>query len=289
MTARSFVRRAALALCVVLAACGGGGGGGSGGPTVNNIGSSSPRYASPAQITVQGRNLRGGSGIDIEVKGACENLTRETTLSNDDAQRFTCTIRGVGEIKFAVYDVDSKRYLGELTVFVPAPQVAVSTSMGNFTLELDPVAAPQTVQHFLGYVNAGFYNPATTVGGVIVHRVIKGIGIETGGFTRGYRRKDPTRAALAVEATGLRHLRGTVAMSPSRRAAGSVDAQWFVNLGDNTDLDAANPQLPVFGRVVAGLDVADAIGNVETGIDSVNGFVDAPVTEILLTRVEQVR
>lgn len=290
MTLRSFVRGAAAALYVLLSACGGGGGGdggvaGSGTPSVANMAASSQRYFSQTIVTVQGRNLRSGSGVDIEIIGSCENPTRLTANSSDDTQQFRCDIRGVGELKFAVYDIDSRRYLAELRLRVPAPQVGVTTSMGSFTLELDPVAAPQTVQNFLFYVNSGFYN------NVIVNRVAKDRGIETGGFQPGHTRKTlPSgRTPIATETTGLLNLRGTVAMQRSASDATRVDTPWFVNLADNADLDAASPPYPVFGRVMSGLDVVDRIAAVETGIDPRNGFTDVPVTEIVVSQVVHLR
>lgn len=286
MTATSLARLGLLfALIAGVSGCGGGGGGGDV-PSVNNIIAASPRYGTSNLVTVSGRNLRAGSGIDLEIKGACVNPTRLTASSSDDTQQFRCDVRGTGEMKFAVYAVEQRNYLGELTIVVPTPQVEVTTTKGTFRIELDPAAAPLTVQNFLAYVNGAFYNNN------IVTRVIAGRYFESGGYTRNYSRVTPGRSAIAIENTGLRNLKGTVAAGRSATTPNTVQEVWFVNLADNADLDRVddgNPGYPVFGRVTTGIDVVEAIGAVETGIHQQTGTFDAPVAEILTTTVVQIR
>ncbi len=144
-----------------------------------------------------------------------------------------------------------------------APQVEVRTNLGTITIELDPGAAPKTVESFLAYVEDEFY------GGTVFHRVIPGFMIQGGGFTAELARK-PTRDPIPNEAdNGLSNVRGTVAMARTR-APHSATCQFFINLGDNSRLDftAARPGAYgycVFARVVEGMDVVDAIAAVPTG------------------------
>jgi len=272
-------------LAGVVAACGGGGGGPES-PSVTNIVAASPRYGTSNLITVSGRNLRGRSGIDLEVKGDCVNPTRVAGSSSDDTQQFRCDVRGIGEMKFAVYDVEQRNYLGELTIVVPTPQVEVTTSMGTFRVELDPAAAPLTVQNFLAYVNTAYYNNN------IVHRVITNRYLESGGYTRNYSRVTPARSPIAIENTGLKNVKGTIGAGRGTAVADTIQEGWYVNLADNPDLDyvdSANAGYPVFGRVVSGMSVVEAIGAVETGIHQQSGTFDAPVAEILTSSVVQIR
>ncbi len=145
-----------------------------------------------------------------------------------------------------------------------APRVLVKTSLGSFVIELYPDKAPKTVANFLEYVHAGFYD------GTVFQRVIKGYLIQGGLFNRQLQPK-PTRPPVAIEAdNGLSNLRGTVAAA---RAAdpNSETSQFFINLVDNPRLDFISDQsgatwgYTVFGKVVQGMNVVDAIGNLPTG------------------------
>ncbi len=143
------------------------------------------------------------------------------------------------------------------------PQVLLSTSLGDITLELDPVKAPITTGNFLDYVGSGHYD------GTIFHRVIPGFMVQGGGFTAGMDQK-PTRAPIANEAdNGLKNARGTIAMARTSEPH-SASSQFFINLQDNDFLDhtAKTPQgwgYTVFGKVVVGMEVIDQIAQVPTG------------------------
>jgi len=143
------------------------------------------------------------------------------------------------------------------------PQVRLETSKGAITLELYPEKAPKSVENFLGYVRDGFYD------GTIFHRVIDGFMVQGGGFTQDYTRK-PTQAPIENEAdNGLSNRTGTVAMARTRDPH-SATAQFFINVSDNTFLDhtAKSPRgwgYAVFGEVVDGMDVVNAIKSVKTG------------------------
>ncbi len=152
------------------------------------------------------------------------------------------------------------------------PKVLLKTSKGDITLELDAVKAPGTAKNFLGYVQDKFYD------GTIFHRVIKDFMIQGGGLTAEMREKE-TKPAIKNEAgNGLKNLRGTIAMARTGEVH-SATCQFFINTVDNAFLDHKDntPEgfgYCVFGKVVAGLDVVDAICAVPTG--SRRGHADVP-------------
>lgn len=141
-----------------------------------------------------------------------------------------------------------------------APRVKLETTKGTVVLELYPDKAPKTVENFLGYVERGFYD------GTVFHRVIPGFVIQGGGFTADYERK-ATREPVANESdNGLDNDRGTISMARTRDPH-SATTQFFINLADNENLNRRGGQwgYAVFGKVVEGMDVIDAIAAVETG------------------------
>ena len=151
-----------------------------------------------------------------------------------------------------------------LTLAAPAwaQKVKLATSMGDIVIELAPDKSPKTVANFVQYVKAGHYN------GVVFHRVIDGFMIQTGGFSPDMQEK-PTRAAIPLESrNGLSNLRGSIAMARTS-VPDSASAQFFINVGDNLNLDAAKSQdgngYAVFGKVVEGMDVVDKIKAVPVG------------------------
>lgn len=173
------------------------------------------------------------------------------------------------------------------------PQVQLTTSLGDIVIELYPDKAPNTVQNFLDYVKAGFYD------GTIFHRVIDNFMVQGGGFDANYQQKatrDPIehegRQSLAAD---LHNRRGSVAMARTGDP-NSATAQFFINVVDNERLDPVpipdgdpvpeftymgrtykdvpranledNPQLygyTVFGQVTSGMDVVDQIRALPTG------------------------
>ena len=167
-------------------------------------------------------------------------------------------------------------------VALAGPQVRLDTSLGPIILELADDKAPKTVDNFLAYARDGFYN------GTIFHRVIDGFMIQGGGFTADFQQK-PTRAPVPNEAdNGLKNLRGTIAMARTSDPH-SATAQFFINVKDNDFLDHRGPTSQgwgycVFGRVVAGMDVVDAIAKVPT--TARRGHQDVPVDDVMITKVE---
>ena len=166
--------------------------------------------------------------------------------------------------------------------FLVDPQVTLQTTRGAMVLELSPDAAPATVANLLAYVDAGFYDST------IFHRVIPGFVIQGGGFNTGLAYKTPTYGPIPLEsANGLSNLRGTVAMARTNAADSATD-QFFINLIDNLALNYASATAPgyaVFGRVVSGLSVMDAIGSAPT--TTTGGLDNVPATEIAIVSMRQ--
>ena len=159
--------------------------------------------------------------------------------------------------------------------------VKLETSMGDIVIELDKQAAPVTVENFLEYVGARFYD------GTIFHRVIRDFMIQGGGLTAEMEEKQ-TRAPIVNEASnGLSNKRGSIAMA-RKPDPDSATCQFFINDADNAPLDYAgsqNPGYAVFGKVIEGMDVVDAIAAVRTttrkskkGVD----MTDVPVEPVVI-------
>ena len=142
-----------------------------------------------------------------------------------------------------------------------APRVRLATSLGDIVIELNAAKAPKTVENFIQYVNDKHYD------GTVFHRVIDGFMIQGGGFTADLQQK-PTRAPIALEASGgLKNDRGTIAMARTSNP-NSATAQFFINVVDNANLNPPSPDgfgYAVFGKVVAGMDVVDKARAVATG------------------------
>lgn len=164
----------------------------------------------------------------------------------------------------------------------PRPRVRLVTSKGTIVVELDREKAPITVSNFLRYVEDGFYD------GTIFHRVVPDFVIQGGGFTPDLTRKDTRPPIINESNNGLSNLRGTIAMARTNDPD-SATSQFYINLVDNTSLDYApdRPGYAVFGRVIEGMDVVDAIAAVET--TTRNGFNDVPVENIVIERAERIQ
>ncbi len=158
--------------------------------------------------------------------------------------------------------------------------IRLETSKGDIVLELDAERAPKTAENFLAYVTEGFYD------GTVFHRVIDGFMIQGGGFDETMTQK-PTRDPVENEANnGLKNEAYTVAMARTKDPH-SATAQFFINVKDNAFLNhtAQNAQgwgYAVFGRVVEGKDVVDAIKTVDTG--SVGFFQDVPLEPVVILK-----
>jgi peptidyl-prolyl cis-trans isomerase B (cyclophilin B) len=166
------------------------------------------------------------------------------------------------------------------------PKVRMETNKGVIVIELYPDKAPKTVANFLEYVRTGHYF------GTIFHRVIQGFMIQGGGVTADYQGK-PLRDPIVNEAgNGLKNLRGTVAMARTGEV-NSATAQFFINLKDNSFLDHKNDSPEgfgycVFGKVVEGMNVVDAIAAVPTGPGGPFAK-DVPKTPVVIGNVSVVK
>ena len=159
--------------------------------------------------------------------------------------------------------------------------VEMITSAGTLRIELDEAKAPLSCANFLAYVNSGHFD------GTVFHRVIKGFMLQGGGFDAAMKQK-ATLAAVRNEANnGLKNKHYTLAMARTGDPH-SATAQFFINTTDNAFLDfkAENAQgwgYAVFGRVVAGMEVVDAIEKVRTGRKGSHD--DVPLEDVLIERV----
>jgi peptidyl-prolyl cis-trans isomerase B (cyclophilin B) len=166
---------------------------------------------------------------------------------------------------------------------ISSPQVVMETSKGEIVLELYPDKAPLTVKNFLDYVDAGFYN------GTIFHRVIPGFMLQGGGFSQDMQKK-PTSTPVKNEAhNGLKNDRGTIAMARTQDPH-SASSQFFINTVDNVFLNykgqtTAGWGYAVFGKVIKGMEVVDAISKVETGTQG--RFRDVPKTPVVIIKVRK--
>lgn len=166
---------------------------------------------------------------------------------------------------------------------VSSPQVVMETSKGEIILALYPDKAPLTVKNFLSYVDAGFYNET------VFHRVIPGFMLQGGGFSQDMQKK-PGLAPVKNEAdNGLKNDRGTIAMARTQDPH-SASSQFFINTVDNAFLNykgqtTAGWGYAVFGKVIKGMEVVDAISRVETGTHG--RFRDVPQTPVVIIKMHK--
>ena len=160
------------------------------------------------------------------------------------------------------------------------PQVRVVTTAGAFVLELDRDRAPFTVENFLSYAREGFYE------GTVFHRVIQGFVAQAGGFTTDLQEKPAERSVVNESGNGLSNRRGTMGLARNTDPH-SGNAQFYINLADNVDLDPRPTRwgYTVFGTVIEGMEIVDEIGHVPTGPA---GSFDrnVPVESIVIQRIE---
>lgn len=142
------------------------------------------------------------------------------------------------------------------------PVVLVSTSMGDFKIELFQDKAPKTVANFLTYVKEKHYD------GTVFHRVIPGFMIQGGGMDKDMKERSTHDPVQNEADNGLKNVVGSLAMARTNDPH-SATAQFFVNVKDNTFLDhrektTSGYGYAVFGKVIDGMDVVKKIENVKT-------------------------
>jgi len=163
------------------------------------------------------------------------------------------------------------------------PVVVLDTSKGKIRLELDSSKAPITVKNFLRYVDEGHYD------GTIFHRVIPGFMIQGGGFTPDMKQEKTHEPIKNEAANGLENDRGSVAMARTS-VVDSATAQFFINVADNDFLNhrSNDPRgfgYAVFGHVIEGMDVVDAIVSVPTGTRAGHG--DVPLEPVVIRSIRR--
>lgn len=177
----------------------------------------------------------------------------------------------------------------------PRQQILFETTMGKIVIELFHDEAPISSENILSYVDTGFYD------GIIFHRVIPGFMIQGGGFTAELTKKEPGPTIENEASNGLKNLRGTLSMARTA-VVDSATSQFFISVADNKSLDQRDRSqrgfgYAVFGRVVEGMDVVDAIVAVPRCPDAgaqictqqlPPGMADVPVEAVVITRASRV-
>lgn len=163
-------------------------------------------------------------------------------------------------------------------------RVNLHTNHGLIGIELDEAKAPKTVANFVEYVKAGHYS------GTIFHRVINDFMIQGGGFEPGMKQKETRPPVENEAANGLKNDKYTVAMARTPDPH-SASAQFFINVNNNNFLNYTAPTAQgfgycVFGKVVEGSNVVDAIKVVRTGSKAM--YQDVPVTDVVIEKAELV-
>jgi peptidyl-prolyl cis-trans isomerase A (cyclophilin A) len=295
-------RATALAIisAATLAACGGGGGGDTSPATVSSMSISStmpgvPVYGVPALVTVNGTNL---SNLTLTAPG-CKNITRLTsgaTTSTDTTSYYSCTPSGTYSSTVTASTSGTTLSTQTLTVLPPVVTMAVSGDgvNGNIVFALKGNQAPITVDNFLAYVNAGFYN------GLIFHRVVPGFVVQGGGYGTTTSGTLPTPkvtpyAPIALELTGGSNAQWTAAMARGT-TDNSATSQFFFNLANNAStLDPSNKTdgYAVFADVSASASVIQAIANapgctalISNGTAASDGSC-VPIPNVVITSARQ--
>ena len=157
--------------------------------------------------------------------------------------------------------------------------VTMETSKGDIVVELTPDQTPATVENFLAYVRDGFYD------GTIFHRVIPRFMIQGGGFDESLMRKS-TRDPIPNESSEERpNKRGTIAMARTNDPD-SATSQFYINVIDNNYLDPMG--YTVFGKVIEGMEVVDAIAAIET-TNAGGQFPNLPVETVVIRTIREGR
>jgi len=262
-------------IAAILAGCGGT----TSDPAPPNIQSGALTYGKQATFYVGVTTLNAGITFSATNCSALQSAASNIT----SYLAYTCTINSSGPLLFTGTDATGK-VIAKQNFTVPNPQVLVTTSLGNFVLELNQPKAPISTDNFLRYVTDGFYKDT------LFHRVISNFVIQAGGFTTGPSPKTPTFPTITLESqNGLSNIRGSLAMARTTDP-NSATSQFYINVKDNIALDysdAQNPGYAVFGSVVAGLSAVDNISTVQTG--SAGGLTDVPLVDVTITNVVRIQ
>jgi peptidyl-prolyl cis-trans isomerase B (cyclophilin B) len=170
----------------------------------------------------------------------------------------------------------------EKTMSDTQTKVKLTTNLGEMIIQLNTEKAPLSSANFLRYVNEGFYN------GTIFHRVIPDFMAQGGGFDTNFNQKTVHEPINNEANNGLLNSRGTLAMARTNDP-NSATGQFFINYKDNSFLNHTSQTssgwgYAVFGEVIEGMDVADAMAKEATG--NRNGHQDVPKTDIIIEKAE---
>jgi peptidyl-prolyl cis-trans isomerase A (cyclophilin A) len=267
---------ASATFALLMAGCGGGTGFK---PAITGVKPETLQYSKTATIYLGGKDLR--SNMVVDTNGACINPSFASN-STTDTLVLNCTVKVAGDFTLTI-KTEAGVVVNTTSLTVPKPQVGILTSLGSIVMELDPTAAPITVNNFLSYANSGFYS------NTLFHRVMSGFVIQGGGYTTGMEKKEGQKDPIVLESNnGLSNLRGTVAMARTN-APDSATSEFFINHVDNLFLNYSTTSAgyAVFGKVVQGMDVVDAIADKATGL--LNGEKSLPLEEITITGAFQIK
>ena len=173
----------------------------------------------------------------------------------------------------------------EKTMSDTQTKVKLTTTLGEVIIQLNTEKAPVSSANFLTYVNEGFYN------GTVFHRIIPDFMAQGGGFDTSFNQK-AVHAPIKNEANnGLKNTRGTLAMARTNDPD-SATAQFFINYKDNSFLNHTSQTssgwgYAVFGEVIEGMDVVDAMAKQATS--NRGGHQDVPKTNIVIEKAEVVK
>ena len=161
------------------------------------------------------------------------------------------------------------------------PVVELTTSMGVIEVELNRMRAPMTSNNFLRYVLEGEYD------GTIFHRVMPGFVVQGGGYTVDIEEKTLHENILNESGNGLKNTTGSIAMARYDDPH-TATRQFYFNMNNNTSLDpnSKNWGYTVFGMVVSGMEVLEAIAEVETGYSEAMDAEDVPLVPVLLIKAK---
>lgn len=159
--------------------------------------------------------------------------------------------------------------------------ITIKTNLGTIVAELNAEKAPMTVANILSYVKEGHYD------GTVFHRVIANFMIQGGGFEPGMKQKAVKQPVVNEANNGLKNDKYTLAMARTSEPH-SATAQFFINTKDNDFLNFSSETsrgwgYTVFGEVVEGKDVVDAIEKVQTGQKA--GFADVPTEDVIIESI----
>jgi cyclophilin family peptidyl-prolyl cis-trans isomerase len=255
-------------------------------------------YGQTLLLTLNGSNLAQGLTV---TSSACPGAVLVNTAalpSTATTVYYQCRVTAVGVGQFVVRSASDGSALTAVPFVVPVPQVTLTLNDGKgidgaIVITLAPDRAPQTVDNFLAYVNAGFYD------GTVIHRVVKDFVVQGGGYASPVDANTAPAATKAVNPPiplevnrGLSNVQWSVAMARTN-ASNSATAQFFINLVDNRGILDPSPTqagYAVFGSIAAGTDIVSGVVAAPCLPTAIAGGGDCtPIPNVVITRALQTR